>query len=160
MTISYLIFLYHHSLIMVLEQILTKHFILKECGETDVLPKQHSMWESMFTLLWIPASQFYCEVSPTSSCNQTDAVFKRQCCVFLPSFSWPPSVWRLVKFVCLFVCLIWLKYSWFTAKWLIIHNILHILFHCGLSQDTDYSSLCYTVGPCYLSIIYILVCIC
>ena len=24
-------------------------------------------------------------------------------------------------------------------------------FHHGLSQDTDYSSLCYTVGPCHFS---------
>ena len=30
-----------------------------------------------------------------------------------------------------------------------------ILFHDGLSQDIDYSSLCYTVGPCCLSILYI-----
>ena len=28
-------------------------------------------------------------------------------------------------------------------------------FHHGLSQDTDYSSLCYTVGPCYISRILI-----
>ena len=37
--------------------------------------------------------------------------------------------------------------------------LFHILFHCGLSQDTEYSSLCYTVGPCCLSILYIIVCI-
>ena len=41
-----------------------------------------------------------------------------------------------------------------------IHIIFHIIFHSGLSQDTEYSSLCYTVGPCCLSIIYIIVCIC
>ena len=35
----------------------------------------------------------------------------------------------------------------------------HILSHYGLSQDMEYSSLRYTVGPCFLSIIYILVCI-
>ena len=35
-----------------------------------------------------------------------------------------------------------------------------ILFHYGLSQDIESSSLCYTVGPCCLSILYILVCIC
>ena len=35
---------------------------------------------------------------------------------------------------------------------------IYILFHYGLSQDIQYSSLCYTVGPCCLSILYIIVC--
>ena len=38
--------------------------------------------------------------------------------------------------------------------------LFHILFHYGLSQVTEYSSLCYTVGPCRLSTLYIIVCIC
>ena len=29
-----------------------------------------------------------------------------------------------------------------------IYTFKKILFHYGLSQDTEYSSLCYTVGPC------------
>ena len=33
-------------------------------------------------------------------------------------------------------------------------------FHYGLPQDTEYSSLCYTVGPCCLSIPYVIICIC
>ena len=37
---------------------------------------------------------------------------------------------------------------------------LHILFHWGLSQNIEYNSLCSTVGPCCLSILYIIVCIC
>ena len=37
--------------------------------------------------------------------------------------------------------------------------LFHILFHYGLSQDIEYSFLCYTVGPCCLSILYIIVCI-
>ena len=41
-----------------------------------------------------------------------------------------------------------------------IYILFHILSHYGLSQDTEYSSLCYTVGPCCLSILYIIVCIC
>ena len=35
----------------------------------------------------------------------------------------------------------------------------YILFHYGLSQDIEQSSLCYTIGPCCLSILYIIVCI-
>ena len=33
-----------------------------------------------------------------------------------------------------------------------IHSLSHILFHHVLSQETGYSSLCYTVGPHCLSI--------
>ena len=29
-----------------------------------------------------------------------------------------------------------------------IHILFHILFHYGLSQDIEYSFLCYTAGPC------------
>ena len=35
-----------------------------------------------------------------------------------------------------------------------LYILFHILFHYGLSEDTDYSSLCSTVGPCCLSILY------
>ena len=35
----------------------------------------------------------------------------------------------------------------------------HIIFHYGLSQDINYSSLCYTIGPCGPSFLYIIVCI-
>ena len=31
----------------------------------------------------------------------------------------------------------------------------HILFRFGLSWDTEYSSLCYTAGPCCFSILYV-----
>ena len=40
-----------------------------------------------------------------------------------------------------------------------IYILFYILFHCGLSQDIGYSSLCSTVGPCCLSILYVTVCI-
>ena len=35
------------------------------------------------------------------------------------------------------------------------HILSHSLFHYDLSQDIDYSSLCFTVGPCCLSILNI-----
>ena len=41
-----------------------------------------------------------------------------------------------------------------------IYILLSVLFHYTLSQDIEYSSLCYTVGPCCLSNLYILICIC
>ena len=34
-----------------------------------------------------------------------------------------------------------------------IYNLFHFLFHYGLLQGIEYSSLCYTVGSC-LSILY------
>ena len=41
-----------------------------------------------------------------------------------------------------------------------MYILFHILFHYGLSQDTKYSSLCYTAGRCCLSILYTTPCIC
>ena len=38
-------------------------------------------------------------------------------------------------------------------------DTLHTLFHYGLLQDIEYSSLRYTLGPCGLPTLYIIVCI-
>ena len=38
--------------------------------------------------------------------------------------------------------------------------LFQILFHYRLLQDIEYSSLCYTVNSCCLSILYVVVCIC
>ena len=35
-----------------------------------------------------------------------------------------------------------------------------IIFYYKLLQGIKYSYLCYTVGPCCLSVLYIVVCIC
>ena len=51
-----------------------------------------------------------------------------------------------------------------TTEWLnwteLIHThtyvLFHVLFHYGLSQDIKYSCLCYRVGPCHLSMLYII----
>ena len=40
-----------------------------------------------------------------------------------------------------------------------IYILFYILFHYRLLHVIEYSFLCYTVGPCYLSILYIVVCI-
>ena len=39
-----------------------------------------------------------------------------------------------------------------SVLYLYICILFHILFHYGLSQGIEYSSLCYTVGPLYLFI--------
>ena len=41
-----------------------------------------------------------------------------------------------------------------------IFVLFQILFHYRLLQDIEYSCLCYIVGPCCLSILYMVVCIC
>ena len=41
-----------------------------------------------------------------------------------------------------------------------IYVLSHIIFHYGLSQDIEHSSLYYVVGPCFLAILYKIVCLC
>ena len=41
-----------------------------------------------------------------------------------------------------------------------IHIPFQILFHYRLLQDIEYSSLCYIVGPCCLSILHLVACMC
>ena len=76
------------------------------------------------------------------------------------------NLFTMINFLNFFL----LKDSWFTicvnfcctAKWLsytYIYILFYILFHHGLFQDIEYSSLCYTVGPCCFSILHLIVCI-
>ena len=52
-----------------------------------------------------------------------------------------------------------LLYSLMTHSYLYIHSLSYSIFHYGLSQETGYSSLCYTVGCHCLSILNVIVCI-
>ena len=49
--------------------------------------------------------------------------------------------------------------KWFSYTYICIYIYFYILFHYDLSQVIEYSFLCYTVGPCCLSILYVIVCI-
>ena len=78
--------------------------------------------------------------------TQTHSSFKK---IFL-------FYWSIVELLC---CV----HYCYIAKWLSfahIYIIFHILFHYGLSQDIEDSSLCCTAGPCCVSILCITVCIC
>ena len=55
--------------------------------------------------------------------------------------------------------------KWFNYAHTHTHTHMHahiysVLFHYGLLQDIEYSSLCYRVGTCCLFILYIVVYIC
>ena len=58
-------------------------------------------------------------------------------------------------------CCVSFKYTaqWFSYIYIhiYIHILFQILFPYRLSQNIDYSSLCYTVGPCWLSVFYVVV---
>ena len=55
----------------------------------------------------------------------------------------------------------WLSYTYIYVCIIYIYMFFFIFFSVmALSQDIEYSCLLYTVGPCFLSILYILVCIC
>ena len=41
-----------------------------------------------------------------------------------------------------------------------IYILFHSLFHYGLLQNIEYSSLCYILRHWYLSALYVIVCIC
>ena len=46
------------------------------------------------------------------------------------------------------------------CEFLLYSTVIQLYIYAYLSQETEYSSLCYTVGPFCLSILYIVVCIC
>ena len=52
-----------------------------------------------------------------------------------------------------------LLFSKVTQFYTYIHSFFNIHLHYGLSQETGYSSLCYTLGPCCSSILNVIVCI-
>ena len=69
--------------------------------------------------------------------------------------------WNIVDSQCCvsFCCMaMWISYTYIYI-YTHTHILFHILFHYGLSQHIEYSSLCHTVGPC-LSLLYIIVGIC
>ena len=48
------------------------------------------------------------------------------------------------------LCQFLLYTKWFSYTY--VYILVHILFHCGLSQDVEPRSLCPTGGPCFLSV--------
>ena len=69
--------------------------------------------------------------------------------VFLPFF--------LLKYIQFTMFCESLLYSKVTQLYTYRHSFFYILFHYGLSQDIEYSSLYYTIGPYCLTILYIIV---
>ena len=89
------------------------------------------------TLTWI-SHGFTCVPHPVHSFFNWSVV-DFQCCVSFRHI----AKWFHYMCVCVCVCI-----------------IFQILFPFSLLQNTEYSSMCYTVGPCCLSVLYIVVCVC
>ena len=70
------------------------------------------------------------------------------------------------KWCLLFLSIVFMVYKYiFIHKWQLPYFLIskaHIfsLFHYSLLQDVEYSPLCYIRGSCWLSVLYIVVCIC
>ena len=109
---------------------------------------------------WLALYHSFCDALPC---------FCWICCVFLSFLSLCVSLFHfylpIFMFTVLFFFLIFLmKYSWITVLYSSVlygkvtqfYIIFHILFHYHLSQDIKYISLCCTVGPCCLSLLYIM----
>ena len=61
--------------------------------------------------------------------------------------------------MCVYICLHICMYI-HTRIYVCVCVCVCVYSYYGLSQDIESSSLCYTVGPCCLSILYIIGCIC
>ena len=148
-------------------------FILPLCEEAQAKQKGHeyvfqlTLAASRFSSWWPPLiagplSQWAFRCFQMSAFKSSGRGFSwlgaetsHPCCV--PSeFSKNLFYWSIVGLQC---CV---NFHW-TAEWFsytYVYIPFHILFHYGLLQDIECSSLCCTVGSCCLSILYIIVCIC
>ena len=84
-----------------------------------------------------------------------------QVAIFFSRESSPPRDWTCIscigKWILHYYCHLGSS-IWICALYTHTHT-LHTIFHYGLLQDIEYSSLCYTLGPCALPTVYIIVCI-
>ena len=121
-----------------------------------------------FLSFWSDFSQLYClhhywllfssdKSTNSSSIENVDV----DMCTYVFKFQWlylSPSCLSDLQF--LFVCFYWsivdihcCAHLCCTAKWLSctpVHILFNILFHYDLSQDTEYSSLSYTIGLLFI----------
>ena len=82
--------------------------------------------------------------SAGSSCGQASSP---------PSFAGIVPPWKSCVYTCLCVLVGWLICSWTYSFFSVIH--IYILYQIRfLYRLVEYTSLCYTVGPCCLSILY------
>ena len=134
---------------------ITTHFTEFICPKTFKLfflnfPSNHIICKYAVTSFLIVISHFFFFIAlfRTFKTVCSDSNNNRNTFFFLCFF----KNWSMVDLQC-YVS------SWCREKWLGHTNIyiaFHILFHYGLSQDIEHSSLCYTIGPCCLSVDYFL----
>ena len=100
--------------------------------------KLEKMNTNFFNLSWSIRFYFFYMKKILNGRNQANYLFKKN-----QKYNW---FTMLCKFV---------VYSKVIQTYIYIFFLFHILFHYDFSQDIEYTSLCYTVGPCCLSILYI-----
>jgi hypothetical protein len=78
----------------------------------------------------------------------------------------PPSCYSLVFLLVLLPCAIWCTCSLWVCpspqleQSLSLYILFQVLFQYRLLQNIEYSSMCYILWHCWLSNLYLLVCIC
>ena len=126
--------------------------IFRECRSQAIIPlgwvascPSHVAARKILSLIvsasFLPPLLFEEGVSSPVLCYTSLSHFNTNMLWLLKKFYWSMiDIQCCVNFYC-------------TAKWFsftYIYIPFYILFHYGLSQDAEYSSLCYTVGPCCL----------
>ena len=82
------------------------------------------------------------------------------CCVLLPFVICFVDGWLQITSLKIFFIEVYLIYNIVLISAVQQSDFCIFFSIYGLSQNIQYSSLCYMVGPCYLSILYILICMC
>ena len=150
--------------------LLTKPFLLLYCVETSCWPCGVGGGISIFGRRMqgqqadvVTCLRFYSQKRSWSPIRRR---YSASISIFYPAShalcSYSTVLWGFFNFIFLKLKSSWftvvcqsLLYSRVTQLYTYRHSSFHILFHYGLSQDIEYSSLCYTVGPCCLPPFYI-----
>ena len=96
--------------------------------------------------LFLTEVLFICIVVLGLDVQQSDSIFYVYTYTYIFTYTYILTYLHLYilisNYICVCVCI-----------------LFQILFHYGLLQDIEYRSLCYTISPCWLCILYIIMCI-
>lgn len=134
----------------------------KCCGGKRSGVKRREMVSSLPLRLWFHRKATRLLNPPVSHCQSLSSPLFEQNCdlsqLFLLCTYQVPEVFKNFLLKCRFTILCSFLLNRKVTE-LSIYNSFSYAFPLWLSQDTEYSSLCYMEGPC-LFILYIIVCLC